>query len=177
MSNPSTEFMSQGPGAILDYVKQQFSGGTVPDSTMNWHGVAEVAAHRAREDAEALTWLEVAIRIYDWLASTNSEPDHSSFMSSGMLARVNRLRWCPGTVAEDSARRLEVLNWFHRSKPFTASEAKARAEKWREISVPEILALRRLKNKLNVVALLFSSGAGKPDAEVAEWLVIRPNLP
>ena len=176
MSNPSAEFMSQGPRTILAYVKQQLSGAG-PDVTMNWHGLAESAAFRARDDAEVVTWLEIAIQTYDWLASTDSEPDHSSFMASGMLARVNRLRWCPGTAAEDVARRAEILNWFHRSKPFTVSEAKASAEKWRELSAPDIRALRRLKNKLNIVGLIFSGCNIQPDAEMAEWLALRPQLP
>lgn len=177
MSNPSTEFMSQEPGAILDCVKQQLSGAAVPDKAMNWHGLAESAALHARNGVDAVTWSEIAIRTYDWLASTDAEPDHSSFMSSGMLARVNRLRWCPITEAEDVARRVEILNWFRRSEPFAVSEAKARAEKWRELSVPDILALRRLKNKLNIVRLLFSGGAPEPDTEMKEWLALRPHLP
>lgn len=178
MSNPSAEFMAQGPFAIQAFVREQLAEKSLPSPGMNWLGLAESAAFNVHQGSEVAIWSSIAIQIYDWLASNDAEPDHSSFMISGMMARANWLIYAPGSADQDEPRQREILDWFQRSTGMSRSEAADRAARWRELPVvPDLLALRRIKNKLAIVGLMYRYSAAVPDPEIVAWLELRPRLP
>ncbi|MGW6058723.1 hypothetical protein [Streptomyces sp. NPDC055189] len=58
------------------------------------------------------------------------------------------------------------------------TEVSAAARSWRELPVPEILALRRIKNLLNpLTAIVDSLESGEERDELEQWLDLIPVLP
>lgn len=148
----------------------------------NWLLLAEHAAHMARW-CDDLEWARVGTRVYDWLH--RADLDGSDL--SSMNLRVYFIKKRGGVSGDPLLDPNVILKWFYESLPLSFAEAQLGIPKCKEtiatgnIKGPEDLQLcrelRLIKNKLNVMALLFESDAIRPDEELSKWLEIRTNLP
>src|SRR5262245_55071631 len=106
--------LRQSASEVLHWLQSAWSDPQMIPERFNWLGVAEGAGTKANLSAD-LEWAEVAIRIYEWLASRASdERIRHSELSSAMLLRASMIdemhQTIPDHIVLDSKR---IVYWFY----------------------------------------------------------------
>ncbi|GEA90105.1 hypothetical protein [Cellulomonas cellasea] len=92
--------------------------------------------------------------------------------SAAMLART-RPRADVALLDPDA-----MLDRLFRSLPMTADESRRRAVHWRDLPLPQILELRKVKNLLTPgLAIARHAPVPRFEADVRAWSAVRPLLP
>jgi hypothetical protein len=139
---------------------------------------AEGAGTKANLNAD-LEWAEVAIRIYEWLASrANDEDIRHSDLSSAMSLRVSMInkkhQTIPDHIVLDSQR---IVNWFYSKLNMRYDEVVHKVENWRVLPLDQIRTLKRIKNRLSILKSLIAKGYIQSDGSLRAWLELYPGLP
>lgn len=180
-----SQFTTQTPQHIAQHI-QALRQLALPLDSNWWTGLAFVAAdnvHRLLKQgqtAESLQWARIAIDIYEFL-DREQQAGCDSCLRSAMALRValiNQLGPLPGDALRDLA---QLSAWVLRSTPFSYADV---ADKL-ALSVPELaqhhvgllLALRKLKARLNIVQNLQPHYVVQLDARVQHWLTQHAALP
>lgn len=132
---------------------------------------ARRAAEEGRRD-EALLWARAAGEIYAALDAASTNPG-DGFDIQGMHLRVFIINALGADESEDLLSPVAVIRWFESRLPFDLATAQARSVNWEALSKNEILKLRMIKTRANVIANL----SAEDRASLADWLQLRPNLP
>jgi hypothetical protein len=141
----------------------------------NWLGLAEAAARKGRLECD-LDWALVALRSYGrWLGIIGPSARESYRVSTMSLRAYFIKRF--GAEEGDELRDLtRLVDAFREGVDESAVEIATRARDWERLGPPEILELRRIKDRLTPLTLLESQILVEyPD--IAEWLRIREQLP
>ena len=172
------QLLDQGPAAILDRAALEWEG-------LNWHGIAEVCALKARtllsaELDAALAWANASTHLYARLAKTHPG-DAESYERSGLTLRaglIQKLGPIPGDELRDPA---DILAWVSGSLVLPREDAKARSSLWRakrgQLPVAELRTLRRIKNRLGLIEVIASVPGVQIPPLILSWLAIRGELP
>ncbi len=180
MTTSVNELLKQEPGEILEWLKSVQSGNNLVTNDYNWWlGIAEVANSKARKETvseKKLQWAEVAIQVYDYLEDRAYPNSNSTDCSAKMLsvAMINQLGVVAGHPVLDPQATQE---WFFKRLTGSLEEVTKMASNWQTRPIEEILQLRNLKNRLNVIEALRSAGYLQQDAELTKWLEIKSKLP
>ena len=177
MSNPPTEVLDLPPEDLLAWIHPRLGGEGPLETEFNWHGLAYVAAMRAREQDTSPIWAEIAVRIYAWLARRSEPCIGKLFALSEMHVRahqVSSLGACDGHPVREPQ---TLVAWFHKTRQLSYTEASAKAAHWRQLPVSEVAQLRDIKNQLGVFEALLNQLNSSDRNELERWLKLRPRLP
>lgn len=174
-------FVQKDPKEILADVKITIAEHKVPDNDFNWLGLAEVASTNTQNNTNSmetsLAWAQIAILVYEYLSSASIQTDRNSFECSAMLVRV----YCIGRFGKQKNKKIRdpqiVVDWFLSNTSISLDEAEEQAK--RDLSLNQILELRQIKNRLNVLKELYKDGNVPANSlsSIENWLAIRPELP
>jgi len=170
--------LDQPPGEVLQWLQSVWSDPRMMPERFNWLGVAEVAGTKANFNAD-LEWAEVAIGIYEWLASrASNESIRHSELSSAMSLRASMInkkqQTIPDHIVLDTKR---IVYWFYSKLNMRYDEVVREIENWRALPLDQIRTLRRIKNRLSIVKSLVAQGYIQPDEDLQTWLELYPKLP
>jgi hypothetical protein len=170
--------LHQSPNEVLNWIQSAWSDPRVIPEGFNWLGVAEVASTKANLNAD-LGWAEVAIRIYEWLASIASDESiRHSDLSSAMSLRASMInkkhQTIPDHIVLDSKR---IVYWFYSKLNMYDDEVVYKIENWRALPLDQIRTLKRIKNRLSILKSLIAKGYIQPDENLQAWLELYPKLP
>lgn len=170
--------LHQSPGEVLNWIQSAWSDPRVIPEGFNWLGVAEVASTKANLNAD-LGWAEVAIRIYEWLASSaNDESIRHSDLSSAMSLRASMInkkhQTIPNHIVLDSK---SIVYWFYSKLNMRYDEVVCKIENWRALPLDQIRTFKRIKNRLSILKSLIANGYIQSDENLQAWLELYPKLP
>ncbi len=127
-----------------------------------WFGLAKSARSKVfQEEQPNLEWADLAIHVYemmDWFSPNGCE----SCLSRAMMLRANLIRRL-GTKLDDKILDSQIIiNWFFENLPMTREEAenkiKLRLKELYDRYFKDMAAMRKIKNRLNVIKVLTSNG-------------------
>jgi hypothetical protein len=170
--------LHQSPSEVLNWLRSAWSDPRIMPEGFNWLGLAEGAGTKANLNAD-LQWAEVAIRIYEWLASrANDEDIRHSDLSSAMSLRASMInkkhQTIPDHIVLDSQR---IVNWFYSKLNMYDDEVVPMIENWRALPLDQIRTLKRIKNRLSILKALVAQGYIQPDESLQTWLELYSKLP
>lgn len=156
----------------------------------NWQGFAEVAAANARlelngrEQKRGLIWAEVAITIYERLASDVDAEARNQFENSAMLTRAVMIKQFGSVDADYVLDIYHIMHWFYDNLTMSPREALNISNQWHSLPRAEqlqfdaniLLAIRHIKNRLQIIKLLYESNYLSNDEEIKDWMTIREQL-
>ena len=155
------------------WVGQQYS-----PISFNWLLLAEAAASQVHHVPIDLSWAELSVRVYDRLSAQTRTPD--SLENSAMLLRVACLQYenpQPGHIVLDT----EILfRWWAERLDCSFAWAEARSPPQpvgTSITIDDIKRLRRIKNRLNILAPLQGNSQVTLPPDLLPWLALRSQLP
>jgi hypothetical protein len=166
---------------VQDWLTHALSAPEGTPSDFNWLGLAELASANAR-DTLSTQWASIATQTYEYLASREGQIEGGSFMRSAMMLRAYMITHL-GVNRDDPILDVRVIeDWFFDSLELPLDEVKKRlpASSLADLqskTISELQLLRRLKNRLNVIAVLAGSGSVPVDPRLLEWLSLRSLLP
>ncbi len=165
------------------WLTRAWAGAEIVPEDFNWLGLAEAATFTAQEGND-LMWAQVAVAVYDHLASGSAMGNGSGYANSAMHLRavmIRRFGPCDGDPVLDVHR---LVQWIRDSLTLPSHEAVRRATAWRDADMEEQLRriddvrqLRAIKNRLAVLELVAAPGPFHPPADVQLWLDVRHLLP
>jgi hypothetical protein len=191
----ANELLKLGPTGVRRWVESVRAGERVPPTDFNWLGLAEASAGQARRGVEpgcpigndSIEWGLAGISCYEWLADTH-RGNARSFTLSAMFLRAYLISRC-GVKPGDSILDPQVIvHWFFNSLGMSVDEAVAKSAIWRDRlkaqagtgadrrEVTELLELRHIKLRLDVLRFLSEAGVPVPDASVRAWLDAHDKL-
>jgi hypothetical protein len=142
----------------------------------DWHGVAELAATRARREADT-EWANVALYAYEmWSALTTDENVVHSSRSSAMNLRAYFIRLMGPDSGEEVLDARALVAMFEDGLGGTPEEVADKARDWTKLPVEEIRQLRHLKNRITPMELL-DRDLLKEYPQVQRWMSIKSLLP
>ncbi|HAZ43756.1 MAG TPA: hypothetical protein DDW76_27685 [Cyanobacteria bacterium UBA11369] len=175
--------MQHDASYVKAWLKNIESGQLEPPEDFNWLGLAEAAAFNAHSDLDKdsnranLLWAEIATSVYQRLATEASSQDGESFINSMMMLRAAMIAKF-GSVSGHSLLDINsIISWFFRSLNMSYDEAREKAQYWRNCPVDRSRELRRIKNRLAVLSVLFESDQFPANEELNAWLALKERLP
>lgn len=139
--------------------------------------MAQCAATLAHPPNAPPPWAHVSVEVYAWLADHDSEGYGESFKVSEMYVRCHQIK-LHGAVSGDELRDTQaLLDWFHKDNELSADDVLALIPDWRSLPRASISNLRRIKNRLAVLAQIQNSFEENALITVLPWLELRPRLP
>jgi hypothetical protein len=166
------------PPEVEAWLDEHSIGEPVRGESFNWDVFAFTAAARAREE-RSLSWARIALRVYENLVDCSTDRSARSFLFSAMNLRAWMIREL-GVREGDAVLDPEaIVAWFLQSASLPIEEALELVSPLDLRAIPQekLLALRDIKNALNVIALLSGTGVAEKHPELANWLRIRRDLP
>jgi hypothetical protein len=176
--------LRMNPDLVADELDKQISG---PDalSPGECHTLAEGAGFKAVSAAadgsldSARAWSEISVRIYEALASRpDMNPQKKErFLESAMRVRselIGRFGALPGDNLRDAGK---LRDWFLDRLVWDIETARRKAADWKALALPEIQALRNLKNRLRTLHPAIPSAELGGDGRIREWLDLEKDLP
>jgi hypothetical protein len=168
--------LSQSPELILHWLQDVESGHQEVSSDFNWLGLAESAAFEARAKNN-VTWAEVAIRVYERLATSVDSAHKNGFIASIMHLKAFLIIQLGAVHGDPILDPDEIVQWFFANLPYTFEEATQKTAHWRTLDVQEIKALRLIKGRLSIVTSLVKNNIVHPGLELQLWLSLQQSLP
>jgi hypothetical protein len=174
--------LSQESAAIKTWFDRKHKNNSDYPSDPNWWvGIAISLLHQSQEQEPwDLARLKISIDIYVYLG------DYSSLLSA-MLIRITVINKL-GRLSESEAEDIEAINdYFFAHLKISLAEAKYKAnlfsedlvagDPYQHLSNDEILELRRIKERLNVIQSLRSEWLPKSNIVIYDWMQIKQTLP
>jgi hypothetical protein len=125
-------------------------------------------------------WAEVAIAIYDRKAdeADRKKPGSGeSFTISSMMLRAAAIEK-HGAISEHPVLDVNlILEWFWDNIKESQEDVEKKAANWQTLPIAEIRELRKIKNRLKVIAALSESDRYVLDEKLKTWLLLRDKLP
>lgn|SRR5262249_37662328 len=191
IASPS-QLLKLSPDEIQIWLSAAWNGTLNVPEDFNWLGLAEVAGGYARQEnmeehlQSDMSWAEIAISVYEWLAERGASDFKFSAFLSGLHVRAFMIRkW--GHIAGHSVLDLNhLVKLFFDALPITFDTAKQKSILWtvsdkiegdEKADVEDLRNLRRVKNLLGVIKPLTDSGVLISTPELNEWLSLQPQLP
>ena len=177
--------LEQNAESVLIWVNNIFSGQTTEPQGFNWLLLADVASAKARkgENGSGLCdrkWAEVAIAIYDRKANEadRKKPGSGeSFTISSMMLRAAAIEK-QEVISDRPVLDVNlILEWFWDNIKESQEDVEKKAANWKTLPIAEIRELRKLKNRLKVIAALSDTDKYVLDEKLNNWLVLRDRLP
>ncbi|NTX11377.1 hypothetical protein HUA74_08240 [Myxococcus sp. CA051A] len=153
-------------------------GEPVGDEPFNWEVFAFTAATRAGEERN-LPWAHIALRVYDGLVNRSPARAAHSFWLSAMNLR-SRLIEDLGAREGDAVLDPHIIAaWFQRIATMPLEEAVrlSSAPDLRTVPPEKLLALRDIKNALNILSRLAETDFVRNHPELHGWIQLRSQLP
>ena len=204
MSQPAQELLNwllqQDASQVYTWIHSVWEGSQKIPEGFNWPALASGSALRAKVGSGSssqpdLTWGEVAISIYHYLASEADPAQRVSFEDEAMYLRADLILKL-GTVAYHPILDVDqIVQWFFQSLKVSFDEAEKKTLSWKElirnpswrellqstswtgVSLEDIRELRRIKNRLSRLQRLSDKHLLPPNQELDRWLAIRTKLP
>jgi hypothetical protein len=199
-SNPSFSFeeiSKREDEELLDLLESKILFSMQLSDNFNWLGLAEIASlkvaknlHKKKLDC-ALKWAENGISIYEFLSFRNDE-HYDSLSLSSMRLRVNMIMALGNNPLHSVLDVEKVFSWFREKLNFSYEEALSKAENSSLVlnnivqpnsniqnpdDISEILELRKIKNRLNLIQALAEDKENKIPDDLKNWLSIKNCLP
>lgn len=145
-----------------------------------WAGVASVLASRSQlVEPWDLGWAKIAVAFYEHLKN-------ATLIESSMAFRLNLIQNFGIQEQEDLLNPQIIVQWFERSVQLLPENALQMSQQWRtdfasgdpyvHVSNDNLLEIRAIKNKLNIVRELLSIPAFQPTVSLLHWLEIQQQL-
>ncbi|MCP3103034.1 hypothetical protein LZ198_29560 [Myxococcus sp. K15C18031901] len=152
-------------------------GALVDGEPFNWDGFAFTAAARARKERD-LPWANIALHVYEALASHDSADPANTFWFSAMNLRAWMIREL-GAQRGDPVLDPEVLvQWVRKCARISFDEASRLASMdLRGVPIETVRELRNIKNSLSVLSNITETPRVRDDSALQEWLKLRDRLP
>ncbi|HLP91157.1 MAG TPA: hypothetical protein VK184_21580 [Nostocaceae cyanobacterium] len=177
------ELLLQNPSDVKVWLKRVWLDQEKVPEEFNWLGLAEAAAFEARSGERNVTntsnifWAEIAISVYDYLASQANSGTGESFIISSMLLRAAMIADYGSVFGHPVLDSNQIIHWFFHSLKMSLDEVIQNTANWKDNNIENIRELRRIKNRLKVILVLTESDKFKPDEELKAWLSLREKLP
>ncbi|KYC35939.1 hypothetical protein WA1_48900 [Scytonema hofmannii PCC 7110] len=166
----------QEPMEVQNWFEQVLQHQLEVPSHFNWLGLAEAASLNARVKND-LNWAKVAVHIYDYLEQTADSREKMALSLSSMNLRayfIGKFGVVRGDVVLDLSR---IVQWFIAGLPLSIEQATEDANRWMDLTIERIRALRDLKNQLAVFEGLANNNLLENYPELNNWLQLRSKLP
>ncbi|WP_170161141.1 hypothetical protein [Methylocaldum marinum] len=170
------------PSELNDWLDAILNNRSYAPKNFNWLGLAEILARRALE-TRSLQWAHLAIRVYEYRARSADKDERDSLLCSEMRVRVHFIKQF-GLSKEDGLLDINtVVSWFMENTDCSLEWAKNVSDNWLdklqkgEITIETINALRKIKNRINIVKSLDSLGFLDGYPEVRQWIALSSQLP
>lgn len=171
------DLLQQDAASVRAWLRRTQSDSLKLSAEFNWLGLAEAAAFESQSTSN-VTWAEVAISVYEQLATETANSNaRESLMISSMLLRsamIAKLGSVPGHPVLDID---AIIHWFYDNQTMTHDSAAQKAGHWKICKLEEIRELRRIKNRLGVISVLADSNKYALNEELKHWLSLREKLP
>lgn len=181
----SQEFLEHEPQKILEEVEAITKVHPYPNNDINWLGIAEIASLKIQTTSNtmstSLLWAEIAVFIYDYMSSALTKKDtmRVSLECSAMFIKV----YCITTFGVQKNDKLRdpqpIVEWFSSNAGISLDEASFQSKQWIKLPKEQIIALRHIKNRLNVIKELYKNDNIPLDSlqSIENWIAIWPELP
>ncbi|MRW94581.1 hypothetical protein GJ699_31900 [Duganella sp. FT80W] len=145
----------------------------------NWHGLAEAAGLRSGASADACEWAQLSVSVYSWLAQQADTHASSSFSfkQSEMMIRARQIRSFGSHAGHPVRDSQDVLDWFESERRFSLVEATVLVQDWRTLPIDEMRKLRRIKNVLSVLAVIWDELSMECRNDLQGWANLKTKLP
>jgi hypothetical protein len=193
----SLEVLNQGPAATREWSKEFLRNRSLDDAVVNQVlGLAEGAGRLARHyleqrdeaNAEGKEWAATSLFVYELLTDLNSGP----LRRSAELSAMNLRAWIILNVGVDGTSMTDpgiIENWFFERLEFSMDRARELSSEFSVARVKELPAmeqeqvrdqvidLRAIKNRINVLKPLVPLDLFKRGREISEWIAFWEHLP
>jgi hypothetical protein len=182
-SQPTLHAVLQFPPAeVLGWLSEVWPSQQGPHWAFNWLALAEVAADLAstgcgNSEGEWHEWALVAVAVYERLAAEAVPGQRDSPECSSMMLRAHLITLVGSKPGDRVLDRDAIVQCFVNRLPLSTEEARLRSENWTTLPVDQILELRRIKNRLNVIRVLVETSRFQPDDVLRPWLQLHPRFP
>ena len=177
MSPTVDQVLKMPPFKALLWVREMLPGAEGRRDEFNWHGLAQCAATLAHLPNAPPPWAHVSVEVYSWLAGHDGKGSGEGFKVSEMYVRCHQIK-LHGAAAGDELRDAQVLlDWFHKGNELSVDDVLALIPDWRALPRATISNLRRIKNRLAVLAQIQDQFENDTLLTVRPWLELQPRLP
>lgn len=177
MTRSVDQILKMPPFKALLWVRENLRDPKAHVDGFNWHGLAQCAATEAHAPDAPPPWAHISVEVYAWLADRESDGRGEGFKVSEMYVRCRQIK-LHGAAAGDDLRDVKVLlDWFHHGNDLSADEVSALIPDWTALPRPRIASLRRIKNRLGVLAQIQEHLGSDASAVLMPWLELRARLP
>ena len=142
-------------------------------------GIGEGAALQARTKLN-IDWANVAVRSYEYLAQIGTSSERNSALSSAMNLRaflISKLGLSRGHPVLDPE---IIIKWFNAESKYSLSQLREMLGKgapWKSLPEHDVLELRRIKNRINVLRVLADNSKLAAHTDLESWLRLWNQLP
>ena len=193
------DLLDKSEDSILNFLEKKTIFSSDLSEDWNWVALSELVSLKVTtninsfNNALSLRWAQVGILIYDYLADKDNELKEILEFSS-MRLRVQIISSIGHTESNQVLDAEYIFKWFRNSLKLSIYEVVAKSQEASltfgllNESVPgmeadmknklsEILELRRIKTRINLIKVLSESNKVKIPADIIEWLSLREKLP
>ncbi len=149
----------------------------------NWLGLAEHTALKAQVNSKAgvtevsMKWARISLRIYHYLIEKSSGSTRFSLECSAVNLQISFIVK-KGAIADDTLLDIDqIIHWFFQDLKISPLEAEQKSSYWKALDSKEISELRRIKNKLSRLNILFLNNQIPAGSGIQEWISILDKLP
>jgi hypothetical protein len=175
--------LSLGKEELTAWLNQCSKGEVITPSGCDsnwWTGLAYILASRSQSiEPWDLDWAKIAVVFYEHLKNP-------TLIESSMAFRLNLIQKFGVQEQEDLLNPQIIVQWFERSVQLLPEDALQISQQWKtdladgdpyaHVSNDNLLEIRTIKNKLNIVKELLSISTFQPTANILHWLEIQQQL-
>lgn len=150
----------------------------------NWLGLAEVAgANACNASSDNLLWAEIAVFVYEKLATGKKASEAHYFLDSAMRLRALMICRFDSVSGHPVLDVHALVHWFISNLNISYEEAEEKSSFLKihtanmANQIDDLRQLRRIKNRLAVLSMLVECQKLQPDKNLSAWLSLRSMLP